>query len=513
MENESITFDKDEFLFQIQSHPDYPSLLSISDTLTFFNIDNGAIPLEASQIELLPDQFMGLLREANDEPQLYYIHKKDEKYITIKDKTPYEIDHETLVSRWLDLIFLIEKPDFENTKNIKKYKMLTILSALCIILFLLLYFTSKYAISRLLFLLFPSIGILFSMAALKELFGTKSTLINKFCNITASTNCTTVVSSNKWKFFNIINFSDLSIIFFSSQVFALLTFLLSGNLLEYFAIQKILLIISIPVIVLSLYYQKFVEKKWCPICLVIASIILLEIGYLFLFVTISIPIPVNYLFLYAYIILITITLWMILKKMLLKQKALKEFQMNANRLLRNYTVFKNTLMITPKLEMPSSIGIVLGNPKSDSQITIITNPFCGHCKEVHEIINTILDKHGDQIQVKILFKTALELDNEETKQFFRILMTLYLENGEKAFTDALHDFFESKNVEAWNQKYQVPIDKEKVENVYTVMNNWCVENQINYTPEIFLNGFKYPSEYDKENLTFYMNDFIEDTHF
>ena len=512
LEKESITFDKNEFLFQIQSHPDYPSLLSVSDTLTFFNIDNGAIPLEASQIELLPDQFMGILREANDEPQLYYIHKKGEKYITIKDKVPFEIDHETLESRWLDLIFLIEKPDFENTNSIKKYKTLTVLFSSCIILFLLLYFTSDYAISRLLFLLFPAIGILFSIAALKELFGTKSTLINKFCNITTSTSCTAVVSSNKWKFFSVINFSDLSILFFTSQIFGLIIFLLSGNLLEYFTIQKILLLISVPVIALSLYYQKFVEKKWCPICLMIASIILLEITYLFLFANTPIHISIKSIFLYAQVILLTTMLWMILKQLLSTQKELKEFQMNANRLLRNYTVFKNTLITTPKIEIPSKIGMVLGNPESDSQITIITNPFCGHCKEVHEIINTILDKHRDEIQVKILFKTSLELDNEETKRFFRILMTLYLENGEKAFTDALHDFFESKNVEAWNQTYQVTINSKKIDAIYSEMNHWCIENQINYTPEIFINGFKYPSEYDKEHLAFYMNDFIEDTN-
>jgi hypothetical protein len=513
LEKESITFDKDEFLFQIQSHPDYPSILSISDTLTFFNINNGALQIEASQIDFLPDQFMALLKEANNEEQLYFISRKGEKYITIKNKTSYEIDREVLESRWLNLIFLVEKTDFENTNNIKKYKTLTVLFISCIILFLLLYFTSNYAISGLLFLLFPAIGILFSMAALKELFGTKSALINKFCNITASTNCTTVVSSNKWKFFNVINFSDLSILFFSSQIFGLIIFLLSGNLLEYFAIQKILLIISVPIIVLSLYYQKFIEKKWCPICLVIASIVLLEIGYLFLFANTPISISIKSIYIYTYVILVTTTLWLILKKMLSKQKELKEFQINANRLLRNYTVFKNTLMVTPKIEIPSPIGMVLGNPESNSQITIITNPFCGHCKEVHEIVNTILDKHGDQIQVKILFKTALELDNEETKRFFRILMTLYLENGEKAFTDALHDFFESKNVETWNQTYQIPVNSEKIDAIYSVMNHWSVENQINYTPEIFLNGFKYPSEYNKENLVFYMNEFIEDTHF
>ncbi|GGG12577.1 hypothetical protein GCM10011344_11590 [Dokdonia pacifica] len=513
LEKESIAFDKDEFLFQIQSHPDYPTLLSISDTLAFFNIDNGAIPFEASKIELLPDQFMGIMREANDEPQLYYIQKKDDKYITIKDKTPFEIDYETLESRWYNLIFLVEKPDIENTTVIKKDKTVMILSFLCIALFSLFYFTSNSTISKLLFILFPCVGILFSVAALKELFGTKSTLINKFCNITASTNCTSVVSSNKWKFFNSINFSDLSILFFSSQIFGLITFFLLGNFLEYFAIQKIVLITSIPVIVLSLYYQKFIEKKWCPICLTIASIVLLEIIYLFLLVDVGITISSKSLFIYAYILLVTIILWMVLKKMLSKQKKLKEFQIKTNRLLRNYSVFKNTLVITPKVTIPQNIGMILGNPKSNTHITIITNPFCGHCKEVHEIVNTILDKYRDQIQVKILFKTALELDNEETKRFFRILMTLYLENGEKVFTNALHDFFKSKDVKAWNQVYQIDTNNKAVDDIYDSMNHWCLENQINYTPEIYINGFKYPSEYEKEYLAFYINDLIEDVNF
>ncbi len=36
LEKEDIFIDKNEFLFQIQSHPDYLSLLSIADTLRFF---------------------------------------------------------------------------------------------------------------------------------------------------------------------------------------------------------------------------------------------------------------------------------------------------------------------------------------------------------------------------------------------------------------------------------------------------------------------------------------------
>lgn len=33
LEKEKITIDKAEFIYQVQSHPDYPSLLAISDTL------------------------------------------------------------------------------------------------------------------------------------------------------------------------------------------------------------------------------------------------------------------------------------------------------------------------------------------------------------------------------------------------------------------------------------------------------------------------------------------------
>ena len=36
LETENIKIDQEEFTFQVQSHPEYPSLLAISDTLSFF---------------------------------------------------------------------------------------------------------------------------------------------------------------------------------------------------------------------------------------------------------------------------------------------------------------------------------------------------------------------------------------------------------------------------------------------------------------------------------------------
>jgi hypothetical protein len=67
LEKEELSIDKTEFDFQIKSHPNYPSLLSIIDTLSFFNIENGVLDVSTSEIELLPNRFVALLETENSQ--------------------------------------------------------------------------------------------------------------------------------------------------------------------------------------------------------------------------------------------------------------------------------------------------------------------------------------------------------------------------------------------------------------------------------------------------------------
>lgn len=81
LQKEKINIDKKEFEFQIKFHPDYPSFLALVDTLSFLNIDNDAIRLPSSEIELLPERFMAFLNEENNIPRLSFIEKKGKEYI------------------------------------------------------------------------------------------------------------------------------------------------------------------------------------------------------------------------------------------------------------------------------------------------------------------------------------------------------------------------------------------------------------------------------------------------
>jgi len=508
LDKENINIDKEEFLFQNQSHPDYPSLLSIADTLSFFNIDNGVIRVEVSDVNLLPDHFVAFLNEERSKPQLYFIERKGDTFLCRKDKKPLTISKSELESRWKGLVLLVEKPENEEVLKSNKNSVSLVLQIFALILLVLVLYQFETDFSIKFFVVFPIIGIFFSVAALKDLFGTKSALLNGFCNMTASTSCATVVDSTKWKIFEVVNFSDLSIIFFVSQFFGLLVFLFSGDATDYFTIQKMLLLVSIPVLFLSIYYQKFVEKKWCPICMVIISIILLELGYLAVFQNLVFSILTKSVVVFGFIFLSITLIWSALKKLLTKQKDLKEYQLKAIRFERNYDVFKNALLAKDKAQLPQN-PVILGNKESKTIITVISSPFCGHCKGAHKLLETILEKHHNDIQIQVILKTNIETESEDNKKLFRSLIKIYQQNGEFDFIKALNTWFENKNKMEWFNLFSINTTTE-FDEIFNAQYDWCEENNYNFTPAIFVNGYEYPNAYGRESLEFFINDLIED---
>lgn len=352
--------------------------------------------------------------------------------------------------------------------------------------------------------------MLSSIAALKDLFDTNNEILNKFCNITASTSCTSVVGSDKWKIFKYLNFSDLSIVFFSSQFLGLFLFILYGEPSVFLYIQKLLLIFSIPIIIASIYFQKFVEKKWCPLCLVIITIILSELLFLFFFQENNFNLSVKSFLLLGFNFAFVLLTWSLLKTFLTNLKELKEFQLKGNRFIRNYQNFKNTLLTKTKIELPDS-PFMLGNKESQTEIAIITNPFCGHCKSVHELIDKIVVKHRDDLKIRIIFKTNIDNDSEDSKNLFRNLLQIYLNKGEKAFVESLHHWFSNKNIKQFNKLYGAKTISTKGDAVFRIKNDWCLKNAFSYTPAIFINGYEYPNSYERESLEFFINDLSEDT--
>jgi len=512
LEKENIIINKFEFKFQIESHPDYPGILAITDTLSFFDINNGVLKVEASEIDLLPDNFLTLLACKNNTSQFYLIEKKGDIYYISEKKNKEIISKSELEFRWKGMVLLVEKSEEQTVIDGKNKNWFWLLPALCTISFIIVVLQFPISILTKSFFFFPILGILFSIAVMKDLFQTEIVVLNRFCNMTSSSNCSTVVNSKKWKIFDFLSFSDLSIILFCSQFFALLLFLFMNDSISYFSIQKTILMGSISVLLISIYYQKFVAKKWCPLCLVIGSIILLELIYIEQVLQITIELSLQALIVFQFIFLSTCLFWFAIKKLLIQQNILKEFQIKSNRFIRSYEIFKNNLLASESIEhMPilSEETIILGNPEAPLRILIVTSPFCGFCAEAHAKIEEIVNKY-DNVCFNIHFNYNEANDDLKSQKIHQLLVSIYLNHGQQSFINVINDWYkdmEINKLDSWESSVN---DNPNINLILARQFQWNQLNHIKFTPSIIINGYFLPKQYNISDLIYFINDLSED---
>jgi uncharacterized membrane protein/protein-disulfide isomerase len=513
LEKENINIDKPEFIFQITSHPNYPSILAIIDTLDFFGIENAMIKIDLFEVDLLPSRFAVLLENKANETQLFLLEKKNTHFVIYDENNRKKnIQIADIKEKWSGIVLLIEKNTSElatvKNKNKEWYFLIPLLG-----LFLALLIMAKNESNINILFIFILLGLTCSLATIKELFNSKSELFEKFCNLTEASSCRDVVNSKRWRFFNVVNLSDLSIIFYTFQFIGLFYSILSNNENIFLQIIFYQLVLATPLFPLSIYYQKFVEKKWCPLCLMITLISLTELIFLKLkFETYNL-IPINQILIFVLIFLAVAFIWTQLKGLLSERKELKEFKIKALKFQKNYKVFKNSLVATTRIPLPQT-PIIIGNTLANTIITVITNPFCSHCKKVHNLLDKILENNDENIQIHFIIKANLDNENDDYRRFYTTIVNNYFTIGENGFKNALNEWFDNKDLIAWLRKYDGKTTNVlKINQLYEMHNSWCIQHDFNYTPVIFVNGYVYPDQFDREDLSFFIKEVIEDESF
>lgn len=245
-----ISINVEEFKIQLESHPDYPSLLTLSDTLTFFNIPNKAVRVSNDGINSLPNSFIALLGESHQTAKLKYV----EKYSNIFKIHNKEINENTIKQLWKDVVLVAQKYDNFENKPSKKIKSSLLLIVGSTIFILGVIFGCSKSLLSVLFGLISVTGVYFSTEALKTELGIESKVSQSFCNAIPNADCGKVITSNKSKWLQNFKISDLSIWFFTAQLFALLLFSVAGFTGVFFSYMLAGLFLAVP---LTLYYRIF----------------------------------------------------------------------------------------------------------------------------------------------------------------------------------------------------------------------------------------------------------------
>lgn len=500
LEKNNYLNQQDDFQEFFLSHPNYPSVYAVTDSLDSLSIPNLAIKLPKEQFEALPDFFLAVFKE-----ELVLVSKKDAT-VTLENKEGKKknVSFNEFLTDWSQVVIVIEPNETINLESGKaNAKWLQYILPLVVLMAISLIY-NEYNSSSILLLITSFVGLVASVFILQEKFGYSNAVVSKICNINPNTSCNSVIKSDTGKRW--VQFSDLPFLFFGISIMSIIL-----QPKDTAVIIGFLSILSLPVILYSLWLQKFQLKKWCVLCLVVSFIVVAQ-GFVFvldnhLFSTIF---SVRF-FEFLFVAFLFTSLWMLVKPVFEVKITTAKKLVESMKFKRNYDLFKFLSKDITTLHGFNQLkGLSFGNNDADVQLTLIISPSCGHCHKAFEDAYELVSKFPQKIFLNILFNINPENNENPYKIVVESLLaidTLFPEKTEEAIVDW---HINKMVLEEWKQKWIVESIDMETNRQLRLQYNWCLENGFNYTPVKLINNKLFPQEYEINELKYFLNDFSEE---
>ncbi len=498
----------------IQSHPDFPSLLSISDSLTEWNVENAAVKTDKENLNQYPFPLVAFMGR-----DFKVITAAENGSVTYLDENakPKKESKDAFFKTWPGIALLVQpgegagekeyitskKKENRQQKLIPFFLTITGLAVLAVVYSFALVSSYIAVLGLSLLLLLKLSGCFITALLLWYEVDKNNPVLQKICTGgNPKTNCNAILSSPQAKLFNTVSWSEIGFFYFTGSF---LTLLLFPQLLPGIAWLNIL---ALPYTVFSVYYQKAVAKQWCRLCLAVQLILLLEFAVSL--VTNQLPYPPLFSFSSLYPLDITFTLpiclWYFVKPLLLKEQQTKNTPYELARLKHNPQIFFALLSKQKQIvKSTDGLGITIGNPNAKNTIVKVCNPYCGPCARAHKVIDELLE-HTNNLKVQIIF-TATNNENDTTALPAKHLMAIAQSNNEETIKKALDDWYlaDKKDYETFAAKYPLPKRDDTFEKgVISKQEAWCKAQEISFTPTIFFNDYQLPELYAVGDLKYFL---------
>ncbi|NML35773.1 thioredoxin domain-containing protein [Chitinophaga sp. G-6-1-13] len=510
---------------EIEEHPDYPSLLCISDVLHKYAVENLAIRLDPDKLVEAPLPLITLIKGKKTGPDFFTVVKE------IKNSTVLFYDpekrkwatqpKENFLKRYLGTVLLAEASerngvgDREYDKRLKEekrnsfFQKLIVFGIPAIVALAATFAFLQAGISALLPFLFTSItlaGAVTCALLIWHELDQSNPVTQQICGYGEKSGCGAVLRSKASKIAG-ISWSTIGFTYFMGQILLLL---FSGIVNpRSLLIVSWLNILTLPYIFFSLYYQRQVVKRWCTLCLFIQGLLALQ------FVTAlagSWYVLLSANGIYQEFILMPLTMFavpfitlMLLIPALEKVKEYRNDKRELRRLKHNPEIF-NALLTKQKTvtEPTEGLGITLGKPDAKYKLIKVCNPYCGPCAKAHIPMDELLNNNPD-VQVQIIF-TATNKEGDSTSLPVKHLLAITEKNSDQLTRQALDDWYlsDKKDYQTFAAKYPLNGEFQKQDTKVDAMRDWCRKTGIAFTPTFFINGYQLPAIYNLSDLKLFL---------
>lgn len=473
-----------------QSHPNYPSLLAVSDSLNLLDIENISANVPFQHFDKLPDRFLTKLNHIDD---FILLTNYNNQYKIENNSSKVEtISIETINENWNGLVFIIGEN--ENTsKNLVfnfEYKWLLYI----LIILSLFFFKQNFDFQDIFYLSTTLFGLYISYDILKTYFK-KDSNESKFCSESKVISCNSVISSKDFKFNKYIEFADLPILFFSIALVGILFNLFSSNLIGFLSL------LSFPLIVYSIHIQKFKIKKWCTLCLVVSTILFFN-GIVILFFN-NLKFTISEILNLIIASLIITPIWFLLKNNITNNIETRQVNNNLLRFKRSEKVFEAVAENVSGLE--NITFITIGNSNAKNNLTLFITPSCSFCHEAIKDAFQLIEKDKNSIYLKIGYNININNTDNPYIKIAKIITSLFI--NELDYLKALKDWhIEKLESNLWLKKWGIDNNFIFEDEVLEKQFIWCAEQNFNYAPVRIFNNKLLSQEYNINELHYFFTE-------
>ena len=507
---------------EITNHPDYPSLLSMSDVLTHHEIENITAEFDLDSYKDLPTPFITQFTSGNGVTYFTVIKEINSVFVRLFDLEEHswiKRNYTDFIKRTSGVVLLVKSKigikEQDYKEKILAEKKNTGLKYILTFCFPAMVFISGALAYQLIGLgfIYPFLlslvllaGISITVLLLLYEIDHHNPFIREICAAGKKSDCSAVLQTKAAKIFG-ISWSVIGFIYFSGSLLLLLILGITNH--AALRILSGLNLLTIPYIFYSIFYQWKIAKQWCVLCLSIQAVLAVQLslnllgGWYFIQSSNSISqilIQVLSAFVIPFIFVgLLLPAW---KKSNDNRHINKELQ----ALKKDPEIFRALLIKQkPVKDTPAGLGIVLGNAHAKNAIIKVCNPYCNPCAEAHELLKELM-KNDQELKMQIIFTTS-PMDGDIKTAPVKHLLAIAEQKDKVVLNQALDDWYlpQQKDYETFAAKHPVNEKLNKQDAQIKAMSDWCRANEIQYTPTLFINGHQLPANYSVTDLKYVLS--------
>lgn len=518
----NVRVSKGTITKELHEHPDYPSLLSLSDVLSNYGVQTLAFTMDMTRFSELPVPFITVIKDHEENTDLFTIVR------SVKDNniTYYN----TNANRWVTagynkfkeifisgIVLIADKENAidENEYARNKWKdvqnSISTVSAFYSIpvlvigaSFFLLFQTGSQAVLPVLFALVTLAGAIVCSLLLWYEVDKHNPILQKICTGGKKMNCSAILSSRHSTILG-KSWSVIGFVYFAGSILLILfTSILNSSIQSFLAWFNIM---ALPYTIFSIFYQWRVARQWCLLCLMVQFVLVAQFIIAFFA---GWHVALNFTGIPVIGIAVAYLLPFLIANLLLPEyKAAKDGKQHRSvlqKLKHTPGVLDALLLQQPAVhESTEGLGIVLGSPHARHKIIKVCNPYCAPCAKAHKPLEELLNNNPD-VQLRIVF-LANNNEIDHTRWPAKHLLAIAAMNNPDYTKRALDDWYlpEEKDYDVFSAKYPLNGELKQQEPKIDAMSYWCTSMRVNFTPTFFVNGYQLPPQYDATDLKYFLS--------